>query len=78
MPSTLWIWDVQKLRLCAVLTQGAAIKCKNFELITCNNVISSPVSLISVFFRERFVFLVYLIYVGNRVRIVTLWTKLLC
>lgn len=48
MPSTLWIWDVQKLRLCAVLTQGAAIKCKNFELITydSNNVISSPVSLI--------------------------------
>nr|XP_022337622.1 WD repeat-containing protein WRAP73-like [Crassostrea virginica] len=31
MPSTLWIWDVQKLRLCAVLTQGAAIKCVEWD-----------------------------------------------
>uniref|UniRef100_K1Q501 Uncharacterized protein n=1 Tax=Magallana gigas TaxID=29159 RepID=K1Q501_MAGGI len=27
MPCTLWIWDVQKLKLSAVITQGTAIKC---------------------------------------------------
>ncbi|XP_048751589.2 WD repeat-containing protein WRAP73-like [Ostrea edulis] len=31
MPNTLWIWDVQKLKLCAVLTQGAVIKCVEWD-----------------------------------------------
>ncbi|KAJ8320300.1 hypothetical protein KUTeg_001887 [Tegillarca granosa] len=31
MPNTLWIWDIQRLTLCTVLIQGAAIKCIKWD-----------------------------------------------
>ncbi|KAK3104488.1 hypothetical protein FSP39_003317 [Pinctada imbricata] len=31
MPHTLWIWDVPRLQLCAVLIQGAPIKCIEWD-----------------------------------------------
>ena len=31
MPHTLWIWDIQKLSVCAVLVQSAPIKCVDWD-----------------------------------------------